>query len=459
MFQRHGKNCVPRNSLSGGDSAYLALPDRGDISRILSRRRASLSLGGDDTRAGGGDDGRRRCFLVPPLDSAAFVLPTRPPTFPPTADPHQRSLRTSLSLSLSLRPHPRRREHTHANFLDVSPGPCPQDIPRDAREFTGEERSAEREREKGRACAQTPPFILPLRLFPPLADIFSLRGSRSTARTEHTRRYLGGVRLRRKGDPRSGYRPTLAPSPAFSHRIPHQARDQPLSTANVDTRRTPDRSSCLSRPGPGAQYRECYGGRTGREKEFNRCAQSSWSVLLLLSRPLSSRFSRTEHSARILMVVTFFHASSYNNHGKRETSERSEEKSASIDCLPICPPSSSFQDESRRKILPENRSNFSPHLEMYVRIRPHVNDTRPLVASLHQTTARVSFEKKLVQYYIDSFDAKEGEAIPSQDLLLPSPPPTIGARSPGFRLSKSSKRARVFSRVAANRTKSRSRIG
>lgn len=270
---------------------------------------------------------------------------------------------------------------------------------------------------------------------------------------------LGGVRLRRKGDPRSGYRPTLAPSPAFSHRIPHQARDQPLSTANVDTRRTPDRSSCLSRPGPGAQYRECYGGRTGREKEFNRCAQSSWSVLLLLSRPLSSRFSRPEHSARILMVVTFFHASSYNNHGKRETSERSEEKSASIDCLPICPPSSSFQDESRRKILPENRSNFSPHLEMYVRIRPHVNDTRPLVASLHQTTARVSFEKKLVQYYIDSFDAKEGEAIPSQDLLLPSPPPTIGARSPGFRLSKSSKRARVFSRVAANRTKSRSRIG
>lgn len=267
------------------------------------------------------------------------------------------------------------------------------------------------------------------------------------------------MRLRRKGDPRSGYRPTLAPSPAFSHRIPHQARDQPLSTANVDTRRTPDRSSCLSRPGPGAQYRECYGGRTGREKEFNRCAQSSWSVLLLLSRPLSSRFSRTEHSARILMVVTFFHASSYNNHGKRETSERSEEKSASIDCLPICPPSSSFQDESRRKILPENRSNFSPHLEMYVRIRPHVNDTRPLVASLHQTTARVSFEKKLVQYYIDSFDAKEGEAIPSQDLLLPSPPPTIGARSPGFRLSKSSKRARVFSRVAANRTKSRSRIG
>lgn len=457
MFQRHGKNCVPRNSLSGGDSAYLALPDRGDISRILSRRRASLSLGGDDTRAGGGDDGRRRCFLVPPLDSAAFVLPTRPPTFPPTADPHQRSLRTSLSLSLSLYVHIHGGENTHTPIFSMCrrvrvPRIFPA-MPVNSQARRGVQRERERKGERARKLLRL--FFL----FPPLADIFSLRGSRSTARTEHTRRYLGGVRLRRKGDPRSGYRPTLAPSPAFSHRIPHQARDQPLSTANVDTRRTPDRSSCLSRPGPGAQYRECYGGRTGREKEFNRCAQSSWSVLLLLSRPLSSRFSRTEHSARILMVVTFFHASSYNNHGKRETSERSEEKSASIDCLPICPPSSSFQDESRRKILPENRSNFSPHLEMYVRIRPHVNDTRPLVVSLHQTTARISFEKKLVQYYIDSFDAKEGEAIPSQDLLLPSPPPTIGARSPGFRLSKSSKRARVFSRVAANRTKSRSRIG
>lgn len=391
-----------------------------------------------------------RHSIALPSSSRLVLLPSSPPPTP-TNGPFE-----PASLSLSLRPHPRRREHTHANFLDVSPGPCPQDIPRDAREFTGEERSAERERERESVRANSSVYSSsshPSPIYFPSVDRDLLLGRNTHEDT------LGGVRLRRKGDPRSGYRPTLAPSPAFSHRIPHQARDQPLSTANVDTRRTPDRSSCLSRPGPGAQYRECYGGRTGREKEFNRCAQSSWSVLLLLSRPLSSRFSRTEHSARILMVVTFFHASSYNNHGKRETSERSEEKSASIDCLPICPPSSSFQDESRRKILPENRSNFSPHLEMYVRIRPHVNDTRPLVASLHQTTARVSFEKKLVQYYIDSFDAKEGEAIPSQDLLLPSPPPTIGARSPGFRLSKSSKRARVFSRVAANRTKSRSRIG
>lgn len=389
-----------------------------------------------------------RHSIALPSSSRLVLLPSPPPPTP-TNGPFE-----PASLSLSLRPHPRRREHTHANFLDVSPGPCPQDIPRDAREFTGEERSGERERESVRANSSVySSSSHPSPIYFPSVDRDLLLGRNTHEDT------LGGVRLRRKGDPRSGYRPTLAPSPAFSHRIPHQARDQPLSTANVDTRRTPDRSSCLSRPGPGAQYRECYGGRTGREKEFNRCAQSSWSVLLLLSRPLSSRFSRTEHSARILMVVTFFHASSYNNHGKRETSERSEEKSASIDCLPICPPSSSFQDESRRKILPENRSNFSPHLEMYVRIRPHVNDTRPLVVSLYQTTARISFEKKLVQYYIDSFDAKEGEAIPSQDLLLPSPPPTIGARSPGFRLSKSSKRARVFSRVAANRTKSRSRIG
>lgn len=189
MFQRHGKNCVPRNSLSGGDSAYLALPDRGDISRILSRRRASLSLGGDDTRAGGGDDGRRRCFLVPPLDSAAFVLPTRPPTFPPTADPHQRSLRTSLSLSLYVHVHGGENTHTPI-FSMCRRVRVPRIFP--AMPVNSQaRRGVEREREKGRACAQTPPFILPLRLFPPLADIFSLRGSRSTARTEHTRRYFG----------------------------------------------------------------------------------------------------------------------------------------------------------------------------------------------------------------------------------------------------------------------------
>lgn len=392
-----------------------------------------------------------RHSIALPSSSRLVLLPSPPPPTPTNGPFEPASLSLSLSTSTST------EERTHTPIFSMCrrvrvPRIFPA-MPVNSQARRGVQRERERKGERARKLLRL--FFL----FPPLADIFSLRGSRSTARTEHTRRYLGGVRLRRKGDPRSGYRPTLAPSPAFSHRIPHQARDQPLSTANVDTRRTPDRSSCLSRPGPGAQYRECYGGRTGREKEFNRCAQSSWSVLLLLSRPLSSRFSRTEHSARILMVVTFFHASSYNNHGKRETSERSEEKSASIDCLPICPPSSSFQDESRSQILPENRSNFSPHLEMYVRIRPHVNDTRPLVVSLHQTTARVSFEKKLVQYYIDSFDAKEGEAIPSQDLLLPSPPPTIGARSPGFRLSKSSKRARVFSRVAANRTKSRSRIG
>lgn len=210
MFQRHGKNCVPRNSLSGGDSAYLALPDRGDISRILSRRRASLSLGGDDTRAGGGDDGRRRCFLVPPLDSAAFVLPTRPPTFPPTADPHQRSLRTSLSLSLSLRPHPRRREHTHANFLDVSPGPCPQDIPRDAREFTGEERSAEREREKESVRANSSVYSssstlpTPRRyIFPPWIEIYCSDGTHTKILWERASEKEGRSSVRISADSRS----------------------------------------------------------------------------------------------------------------------------------------------------------------------------------------------------------------------------------------------------------------
>lgn len=242
MFQRHGKNCVPRNSLSGGDSAYLALPDRGDISRILSRRRASLSLGGDDTRAGGGDDGRRRCFLVPPLDSAAFVLPTRPPTFPPTADPHQRSLRTSLSLSLSLYVHIHGGENTHTPIFSMCrrvrvPRIFPA-MPVNSQARRGVQRERERKGERARKLLRL--FFLfdsshPSPIYFPSVDRDLLLGRNTHEDT------LGGVRLRRKGDPRSGYRPTLAPSPAFSHRIPHQARDQPLSTANVDTRRTPDR--------------------------------------------------------------------------------------------------------------------------------------------------------------------------------------------------------------------------
>lgn len=84
-----------------------------------------------------------RHSIALPSSSRLVLLPSPHRRPPPTVPSNQ-----PLSLSLSLRPHPRRREHTHANFLDVSPGPCPQDIPRDAREFTGEERSAERERER-----------------------------------------------------------------------------------------------------------------------------------------------------------------------------------------------------------------------------------------------------------------------------------------------------------------------
>lgn len=127
-FQRHGKNRVPRNSLSGGDSAYLAL-DRDDISRILSRRQASLSLGGDDTRAGGGDDGRRRCFLVPPLDSAAFVLPTRPPTFPPPSSADPPPIPTNGPFEPAS-PYIHIHGNTHANFLGVSRPVSPGYSPR-----------------------------------------------------------------------------------------------------------------------------------------------------------------------------------------------------------------------------------------------------------------------------------------------------------------------------------------
>lgn len=171
-----------------------------------------------------------RHSIALPSSSRLVLLPSPPPPTP-TNGPFE-----PASLSLSLRPRPRRREHTHANFLDVSPGPCPQDIPRDAREFTGEERSGERERESVRANSSVySSSSHPSPIYFPSVDRDLLLGRNTHEDT------LAGVRLRRKGDPRSGYRPTLAPSPAFSHRIPHQARDQPLSTANVDTRRTPDR--------------------------------------------------------------------------------------------------------------------------------------------------------------------------------------------------------------------------
>lgn len=174
-----------------------------------------------------------RHSIALPSSSRLVLLPSPPPPTP-TNGPFE-----PASLSLSLYVHVHGGENTHTPIFSMCrrvrvPRIFPA-MPVNSQARRGVQRERERKGERARKLLRL--FFL----FPPLADIFSLRGSRSTARTEHTRRYLGGVRLRRKGDPRSGYRPTLAPSPAFSHRIPHQARDQPLSTANVDTRRTPDR--------------------------------------------------------------------------------------------------------------------------------------------------------------------------------------------------------------------------
>lgn len=140
-------------------------------------------------------------------------------------------------------------------------------------------------------------FILPLRLFPPFvhyrAIYFPSLDRDLLLDGTHTKIRGNGRRASEKeGRSRASVRisPTLAPSPAFSHRIPHQPRDQPLSTANVDTRRAPGSVDVAVFLVPvSAQYRESYGG-TGREKEFNRCVQSSWSVLLLLA-PLSPPLS------------------------------------------------------------------------------------------------------------------------------------------------------------------------
>lgn len=131
----------------------------------------------------------------------------------------------------------------------------PVNLPANGEERRGERgEEKRRERERGRACAQTPRLFFLFDSSHPSSHyraryIFPL-SIEIYYSTEHTRRYEGtvAVRLRGKGnlEPRSGYQPTLAPSPAFSRRIPHQPRDQPLSTANVDTRRTPDRWTSLS---------------------------------------------------------------------------------------------------------------------------------------------------------------------------------------------------------------------
>lgn len=126
-----------------------------------------------------------RHSIALPSSSRLVLLPSPPPPTP-TNGPFE-----PASLSLSLYVHIHGGENTHTPIFSM----CRRvRVPRifPAMPVNSQaRRGVEREREKGRACAQTPPFILPLRLFPPLADIFSLRGSRSTARTEHTRRYFG----------------------------------------------------------------------------------------------------------------------------------------------------------------------------------------------------------------------------------------------------------------------------
>lgn len=143
-----------------------------------------------------------RHSIALPSSSRLVLLPSPPPPTP-TNGPFE-----PASLSLSLYVHIHGGENTHANFLDVSPGPCPQDIPRDAREFTGEERSAEREREKGRACAQTPPFILPLPtprryIFPPWIEIYCSDGTHTKILGRRASEKEGRSSVRISADSRS----------------------------------------------------------------------------------------------------------------------------------------------------------------------------------------------------------------------------------------------------------------
>lgn len=136
FVQRHGdeeEEKLFRETHFRGDSAYLALRPTISLGYSLGRR-ASLSLGGDDTRrpvavtTGDAVASWYRHSIALPSSSRLVLLPSPPhPTPPrptPVPTPHQRSLRTSLSTT-----------STHANFLGVSRS---QDIPlRGAREFAG----------------------------------------------------------------------------------------------------------------------------------------------------------------------------------------------------------------------------------------------------------------------------------------------------------------------------------
>lgn len=109
----------------GGDCAYLAL-DRDDISRILSLSVATIH-GPVAMTTGDAVASWYRHSIALPSSSRLVLLPS--PPLQSTANPHQRSLRTSLSTSTST--------GTHTSISSVCRGPCPQDIPRDAREFAG----------------------------------------------------------------------------------------------------------------------------------------------------------------------------------------------------------------------------------------------------------------------------------------------------------------------------------
>lgn len=124
-----------------------------------------------------------RHSIALPSSSRLVLLPSPPPPTP-TNGPFE-----PASLSLSLYVHIHGGENTHTPIFSMCrrvrvPRIFPA-MPVNSQARRGVQRERERKGERARKLLRL--FFL----FPPLADIFSLRGSRSTARTEHTRRYFG----------------------------------------------------------------------------------------------------------------------------------------------------------------------------------------------------------------------------------------------------------------------------
>lgn len=143
-----------------------------------------------------------RHSIALPSSSRLVLLPSPPPPTP-TNGPFE-----PASLSLSLYVHIHGGENTHTPIFSM----CRRvRVPRifPAMPVNSQaRRGVQREREKGRACAQTPPFILPLPtprryIFPPWIEIYCSDGTHTKILGRRASEKEGRSSVRISADSRS----------------------------------------------------------------------------------------------------------------------------------------------------------------------------------------------------------------------------------------------------------------